>query len=211
MYYITRAVKKFSSLNNRGVTLIELLIVMAIIGIMTGMVVGRHQDSLYRVKSESVAINFMLELRRLQVQGTAAIATSSAFAVGIHLNDISPHNNKYYVFQDNGNGGSGVDNFYAEVNGDCDGSKECDHLYKLPEGFVFDVCLPGPPIGAINCGSSNKLSISFKRPDQRAHLKKGGGVGSIEYEEAVIKITHPHPEIPDQSIIIKETGLMYIE
>ncbi len=169
---------------SKGFTLIEMLIVLAIIGVVTGVVVTGQHSFERSVILTNTAYDIALSIREAQAYGfsgksaTNAPADDGNYAYGIDFKMIKPYTRSYTLFADNGGAsfschkqlkisGSSIippdqkagDCYFSQISGDT-----VVNNFAINNGItISSVCVS---LGAsTTCGSSGQFDISFTRPN----------------------------------------------
>lgn len=180
----------FFSKKNKGFSLVELIVVVAIFLIITSIALTRQSKFSSDILISNLAYEFALSLREAQVYGIgsrvapSAITGDQRFKVGygISLDLNSP--SEYNFFTDiPGNGISGASN-HIDDGGD-------EFMYVVPitrNQRVKDFCgidSSGVPV----CAKSDfdiEMHVSFVRPNPDAHILVGVSGFEITYPQGVI-------------------------
>ena len=174
MWFSFKKNKLFSLNLKSGFTLVEMLVVLAIFVVVTGIILANLPDFKSSTNLDLVAQQVALYVRGAQVYAVGSVyqATGQQFPTyGIYFNNNAGGflgNNSFLLFGDSVADGAG-DNFYTST--DCTpGSGECLERYKLPNGYTVSAiksCV------GTSCTSRNSLAIVFKRPESQAYFYCG--------------------------------------
>lgn len=153
----------FSKKNSSGFTLVELLIVLGIFALLTGVVLGNYRtydsNALFANASEDI----VLALRQAQVYGAGAKentavcdgGTKFECAYGVHFSTVSPASNGITVFADNNN------------NRVFDGGDLV--VAGTSVTWPTNISVTDLKCGGIDC-SLNVASATFRRPNPDAFI-----------------------------------------
>ncbi len=202
--------------NNKGFTITELLIVITIISIVSGLAVFNYQN----FKEETIISNdahkiiFALREARLfavvgkEVQdGDLNLTDRFNRGYGVHFSSRSNHNrDRFFV--------SFVD---IDDDGEYSGDIDCEHdecleVLSLDGGNKVDSICRLKLDDSVECESleTTSVSIVFSRPIGENKLNFNVDDSSLgDYKGAVINIKSPGGV--ERSIIIKDTGVFSIE
>lgn len=175
--------------NKKGFTLVELLVVLAIMGVMLGVVFTNNKDFEVRSKFKNAVYDTALDIRETQVKGISASdeegnPMSSEFfhSFGVHfeLGDSG-----YIVYQDIKDG----DRWYSKApkcNVPSDNEECIKSVVYSSDYSIDDLCVTSF-VGVESCGVS-ELDISYLRPNINSDIviDKFG----ISYSSAKIKISN---------------------
>ena len=183
--------------NKSGFTLFELLISMAIIGIVTAIVVLRYGAFYSSVLLKSQAYELALDIREAQV---FAVSTRLQFSeyreeYGIYLDTSLP--NTYQLFLDNGTSEPAAYNEDEEIG----------------NTFVIDSRFRISGICVNDCSQTvSNLSLSFKRPnfDTIAAYRNESGV-AVQVNNARIEIQSVVDEEAIMAVEVTATGQISVK
>ncbi len=144
---------------NRGFTLIELVVVISIIGLMTGLVLANYRSGEKNLALQRSAHKLSQDLRRAQEMATSAREFQEQTppgGYGIYLNLLQP--DRYVLF--------------ADLDGglDYDTGEDVETL-ELEENIDIDSLSPGSP-----------LTIVFSPPDPSVTLAPDAATAVITIE-----------------------------
>lgn len=144
-----------SSSNERGFSILEVLITAAIIGIITGIVTFRYGSFNNLILLKNQAYQIALELRETQTRSLSATGNSTNFRTpyGIYFSTDEP--DRYVVFLDN-NPQNGYYNPGEELE-----TRRLDSRFRITE-----LC------SGADC-SLTALSVTFRRPNFDAIMNNG--------------------------------------
>ncbi len=158
------------SQKNKGFTLVELLIVMALVVMLIAVVVGQDRADVSRFLYEDVSYRVALSVRQAQSYGisareyVAAGGGSRSFcgAYGLHFNMTTP--TQYLVFNDPGGTPS---SFICPVNdGDYDVGEPILETVLLKGGVsISGICVWNSGGTRVCNPGITQMNISFQRPN----------------------------------------------
>lgn len=202
-------IKKLKSLKNKaGFTLIEMIVVTAIFGVITAVLVFNYGDFTDRTLVTNMAYEIALTVRQAQVFGlgvrgagnTFSDSFDNAYGVFVSLPAGEDNTNSLILFLD------------ANTDTECDGSggsacactgdagDECVEKLTLQRGIAVTSLRVDPGAG---CELIEELSVSFKRPNPDALIRQNGA--TVVYKTAEIEITAPRSK-EVRYVIIRDTG-----
>lgn len=178
-------------LKNRGFTLAELLIVLAVMTTITSMVLANYKDYGVNARFANAAENIVLSLRQAQIYGVGVKANSAACggltafdcAYGVYFSRATP--GQLILFVDTNN------------NNRYDAGEALQTVTWLSPIAINNVGCNG----AADCGGSNIVSVTFRRPNPSAVITDSVGVST--YNSAEISITNG---TKTSIISVKRTG-----
>ena len=214
--------------NKNGFTLVEVLIVMALLFIMTGLSLANYNRFGREVELENAAYELALTIRQAQFFG---INRSEQFGGATNFDNPQPYgiyfnlvNNdeegitdqKFMMFVDQDN-----DRRFDESNGTGAGScisnssDECINIYEFNRAnFIHEICVGTSAsdcndIDGLGTLGNRTMMVSFKRPDPDAAIYIDGVVTPFAY--ARITLRAPADTISDKSVSIGAAGLISID
>ncbi|MEX0917630.1 MAG: type II secretion system protein [Candidatus Paceibacterota bacterium] len=193
MYFRDRTTASSSS---TAFSLVELLITMAIIGILTTLVIVKYSSFNSAVLLKSQVYELALNLREAQVFSISVRGESNQFRnpYGVYFSTGSP--NTYILFRDD-DGASAV--IYDTSPAD----------EQVGDAFTIDTRFRILRICVNDCSQDvNNVSVSFRRPDFDAHMAVAG-VGVVTSAEIIVA-TVADTSIT-RSVRINSTGQIQIE
>jgi len=185
----------------RGFTVTEMLITLAIIGLISAIVLFNHTSFTDRLEVKTAADTFVLALREAQVEGLAVRETgvdgefSAGYGVFIDRNALD----RFVYFADSTN--SGTQKEY-------DGLDELERLEEFLYGVEIDpqrTC--GYHDGGSDCLSNgNDITIVFARPRPSPIIRISG---TREYEYVTVYLTSN--EDRDALILLERSGQVSVD
>ncbi len=172
----------------KGFTIIEMITVVAIITIMTGVVLANFPDFRERASLELVAQEISLVIRQAQAFGsqTRSIGSGTFPSFGVYF-DLNPNDSDYYnspnklILYGDKNG----DQHWTATNIDGCGTSdvECREVYTLSGGLEFvavqgctdDACTAPVVLSQATTPAGSAVNILFRRPDPEAQFTKQSG------------------------------------
>ncbi len=150
--------------SSKGFTLIELIVVSAIILIVTAFIMFRQTKFNSVTLMRSLSYSIALSVRQAQVYGTSIREFSKGSNVfapgyGIHFPSSGASSDTYYLFADTVPPSGG--------NGAYDGISEALPAFTLGKGYVIN-SLCAVIIGANTCTPVSYLTVFFRRPNPDA-------------------------------------------
>ena len=195
-------------LHRAGFTLVELLVVSAIIVILTTVLLLRQSTFDSSTILRSVAYSVALSVRQAQVYGTSVLGTASggsiqyATAYGLYFNRSNP--TTYALFAD------------FNSNGVYDASTETLKVFSLTNGFSLADACATLSSGANRClgshdssglGTTASLSILFRRPNPDAVFRTE--IGGESYTSAWVGVQSQNKTL--RSILVTSTGQISVQ
>lgn len=152
---------KCSNLDQRGFSLVELLITIGIVIMVTGAVLVRHTSFNSSTLLKSQAFELSLDIRTAQQYSISARAdrTDTRAAYGFYFDARNP--GQYQLFLD-----ADDDNLY-DVGEEVGLANAFDSRF-----FIKEICIQG------NCSSSQAASVAFKRPNFDAIIGNTNSAGA---------------------------------
>ncbi len=204
--------KKTRAYIARGFTLIEMLVVIGIIVVISGIILAQNTRFGGMVQLQNLAYDIALTVRQAQVYGISVsrFNSSSTFApaYGMHFQTSSP--NSYQLFGDVNTPADGVYNIGC--NCELVQSTTIQSGYKILYLFVSN----GGTESAT--GTVTSLDISYRRPDPDACISKNGNVVGFNAfgkcvsninEQARIVVQSPRGDT--KSVIVSLNGQISVQ
>ena len=184
----------------RGFSLVELIVVISIFSLITGIILTRHSQFNSSLLLSNLAYEVALSIREAQVFGLSSRQSGSTFDLGygVHFDSLTPAS--YIVFAD-----LDRNNVYTSSG---DAVLETYTLQRahaignicVTDGSGSETCVSG--------GSFTQLDIGFERPDPDAYITVDG-VTSTLYGSA--KIILSAPQNNSRTIRVVSTGQISVE
>jgi prepilin-type N-terminal cleavage/methylation domain-containing protein len=205
--------KKFLNYNQKGFTLVELLVVISIFVFMTGFLLAKYGTFSNDTILTNLAYDIALNIRQAQSYG---------LNVKSRGRDVSEFNYPYGVNFQEGTSAQctrSVCNtrfiFFADLNndGDYDTGEEISTTYIKNGSFISEVCTGTDTSCASPSGSNSKLDITFKRPDPNAIIKISNcGVNNVNclYAEITVK-SNSGSNRSIRTITVRSTGQISVK
>lgn len=189
----------FSHKKNKGFSLIELVVSVAIFTIITSVVLARHSQFSGTLLLENLAYDVALSVRKAQVFGLSVrefTTGSDEFGVGYGVYFDSSSNDSYIFFADRNGDGKYTD------------STEMVETFSFRGGnFISEFC------GILSnnnekCSGSDitSLNILFERPNPEAIINS---IPTDIYSSA--RITVSSPQGTERSVVVSVTGQISIQ
>lgn len=206
-----------------GFTLVELLVVIFIFTVMTSITVIRYHGFDNTVELNNQALEIALAIREAQTNAigskdSSVDSTTFKNAYGIFFSkNIDGTSFVSYINKKVWDGVSGeVDTenptkyWFDDGNySNCGGpAYECLRKYPLKSGYtISEICIPDSGL----CSNDAQVSISFRRPDPAAIIRKDGNGSSGAGDQSSVKITIRSPKGIEASVHVTKTGLIYVK
>lgn len=190
--------KQQSTHTQRGFTLIELIVVVGILVVISGIILTNYNKFGGQILLRNLAYDIALSIREAQVYGISARSFLDAqFAAGHGVYfDIGTTNGTFYLYTDVNN-----DNFMTSI-GD-----EMTETITIGRGYTIDrICIPS---GASEVCNITELDILFKRPEPDAIIRASTGVGFTQYDRARVVVVSPQNK--KLSVLVETTGQISVQ
>ncbi|MEN9614164.1 MAG: hypothetical protein RLZZ347_471 [Candidatus Parcubacteria bacterium] len=199
---ITKSMPKFTT----GFTLVELMVVVAIFGVLTTIVLYKNTDFNNSFLLTDVAYDVALTIRQAQVYGLnvknsgKGTATQSGFnsGYGVYLDVNTILNNSLLFFADVFPDPSVSVPNPTSGNYSYDGQNELINTFALTKGYKISWFCATTTTGTDYCSNNavnnlRKLAIVFVRPNPDAIITDNTGSvpPAVSYSSATIRITSP--------------------
>lgn len=202
--------KKPKQNTQKGFTLVELIVSIAIIGIIIAVILFNNADARDKIALKSSAYDVVLALREAQLQAIGVAGAGSSnddFESGYGV-EIDQGENKLTIFENRCFGDNEFD-----PSGNCtdgDGNTISDQLIREIDiednNFIYEVCLA--EIGDTSCdlNGGDLTTVTFIRPDADAIIYDGN---DTDAEIAYIRLQSPQGA--QKQVIITKSGQISIE
>lgn len=215
-----------------GFTLLEMLVVIAIISVIIGVVVTNQRSFDNSIILSNTAYDVALSIRQAQAYGSAghevAGASSVNYGSGIDFNIIKK--NKYTIFADTFSlpssscyslSSSGPLNSPAQKSGDCVYTANKDQrlrTFTINNGITISKLCYKPTTGSDICvtptttsPSFNQLDITYSRGEVINHIMSSSSGGSSDKSIlACIELASPDNSA-HESITVTNAGTIFVE
>jgi prepilin-type N-terminal cleavage/methylation domain-containing protein len=160
----------------RGFTLLELMIVLGIFAIFTGLLVANYHKFGSNLDVTNLAYSVALSVREAQLYGVSVKESapgSDQFTnrYGIHFTHSSDPatNNTYQIFYDSNN------------NGQWDASDQQITVFTVTNGNSIESICGIKPNGGGSDDCNGTLDITFLRPNPEARISTNAGAQNYQY------------------------------
>gem|GEM_PF-607869 len=207
-----------SRMFSRGFSLLEMLVVIAILGVMTSIIIGNRQRFNESVTVTNLAYDVALSIRESQVYGIAvqgfdiggAISFDYGYGVYFQEPDADDPILTYTLFLDRGPYDDGSGNIVHGVGAPDQMFDPADDIvisnYTLNEGYSLEVCVHDATVadpssydfctGAIPA-EIEAAAVTFVRPDPDAkflYYEEGlGWIGAASFDKLRVRVFAPDP------------------
>lgn len=212
MAYPSTIRKVMRRVHSAGFSLIEMLVVIGIIVVISGIVLANNNRFGGMVQLQNLAYDIALSIRQAQVYGISVqrfkTSTTFASAYGMHFSSSSP--STYELFGD----------VNSPVNGVYDPGGAIPELVQattIQNGYRL-VGLYATPVGGSEIPVT-QLDITYRRPDPDAYISKNGDQFSFSSEgaflsgnlneQARIQVASPRGDI--KTIVIYSNGQISVQ
>jgi len=182
----------------RGFTLIELMVVVGIIVLISGIILANHAKFGGQVMLRNLAYDMALSIRQAQVYGISSRSFNGAkFTAGHGAYFDINNKSQFFLYTDLDN-----NKFFTPLN-----NNEIVETYSLGKSYTIDsLCIP---IGQTENCNVIKLDILFKRPEPDAIIRAYIGSGWAKYDSARIVVVSPRGE--KLSVLVEATGQISVQ
>jgi prepilin-type N-terminal cleavage/methylation domain-containing protein len=173
-------------IKKNGFTILELLVVISVMGIITGIVIAKYRGYGTNALFANATENIVLSLRQAQVYGVGVKGSSgcttgtTAFdcSYGVYFSTATP--NSATLFVDNNNNGI--------FDSGATPTEAVQTISWIAPITITRITCDGAncPSGGADTGGSSVLDVTFRRPNPAATLHDGAG---SSYTTGVITIS----------------------
>lgn len=182
----------------RGFTLVEMLVVMSIFALISGIVLANHSRFNGTVLLGSLAYDVALSVREAQVFGVSVRQFNSAFNLGYGIRFADA--DSYILFAD------------EDQNKEYDDTDSIIRTYNLQNGFTVSSFCGITAQGTSHCSTDpsdpiTHLAVVFLRPDPDAFMTSNK-VG-VSYSRATVTIVSPAGDT--RTVEVASTGQISVQ
>ena len=192
--------------SGKGFTLMELLVVTAILVLVTGLMLANNRHFGGRILLENLAYDIALSVRQAQVYGISVRQFETGtfeIAYGAYFNSLSTRT--YDLFGD------------VDANGLWDAGEDVPPSpYDIERGhYIAQLCAPAGGDSA-TCTQASRLAIVFKRPEPDACIGiNGNSAITGEYKctngQDSARIVLRSPRGDEVSVVVERTGQISVQ
>lgn len=190
-------------MKNKGFTLLEMLVSLAIFGIITAIVVFNYGAFNSNVLVTNLAYEIALSIRQMQTYGLSVRnvdpSSSADYAFGVHFS--SADYQKFYLYADISKDGILNDVGSCGVSG-----SECLEEINLRGDVGISSITTCKTETSSSCNSSDYVDILFLRPDPQAIIIENGEYKNGSQPNSLIYINKPIEKRDNYRTIIEITG-----
>lgn len=181
---------KFGFKSNTGFTIVELMTVIAIIGIVAAIGAAGYRQGERRVVLDNQTFGFMQDVRRAQERALSSrdIGTETPAGYGIYL----PHDGGYYFIYADKNNSKNYDNGEEIEQVSLDGKITISNMQVRKKNTSWT--------------NTNSIDINYAAPDLTARINRGGD--GYEWAKVVFSVVNGSPT---RTAVINIAGLVYVE
>lgn len=206
--------KKAHAYAGRGFTLVEMLVVIGIIVVISGIVLANNNRFGGIVQLQNLAYDIALSIRQAQVYGISVSrfnnSTTFAAAYGMHFETVSPNN--YILFGDVNPPPNGTYDVGAPVS-------EIVQSTTIQSGYTIAYLFVTPPGGTESAtGTVTTLDITYRRPNPDACIRKNADIVTFSVkgrcisginEQARIVVRSPRGDL--KNVLIYTSGQISVQ
>ena len=169
-----------------GFTLIEMLVVIAVMAIVTGVMLANNGRFGGQVLLQNLAYDIALPLRQAQVYGISVqrFEGTDEYVAGYGVNFRSSSPDFFILYGD-----LDEDEVYSGTTENVRSALKLHSGYKIRELIAINSDAPSVPI------SATELDISFRRPEPDAYIRRNPSGDSALYDIACIGIESPRGDV----------------
>jgi len=187
-----------TTIMSKGFTLIEMMVVIAIFGILTAIVVGNYSKFTNDTILTNMAYEMALSIREAQIYGVAVSNRDTDFdnKFGINFTTATGDGSVFHLFEDSNN-----DNEYGS-SGSCSGigGDVCQQEYILQRGVKI-VDLRTSSNSSV-CSNPDVLNIIFDRPNPEPIITCDANLAQITLES---------PEGTKRYVFVRGNGQIFVD
>lgn len=191
-----------------GFTIIELIIALAMIGVITAVASINQSDFGNRINFSNEVYDLALRIRTAQISGTSVQQFQpNAFEQGYGV-FMDTNFNGYIFYADT----SGDKTYTGTGSGACSALPECIQKTEFSDTVVLDeVCLYSGGTPLCFSGDISDMNITYIRPDPVAYISENNrGMGINFFDRAVITLRNTESN-ETRSVTVSSSGYVSVE